>query len=460
MVNGLKGAQIFYPGPAYNNGGPIPASAVVDLKKLSPAQLNSTLYDDWGQNSQSAACQAATGGASTGSTTAGWGSPWLVGTGPSTGLAFVNTNNRDPYNSICTTGPSLWSASILAINETNGNWVWGFQTSTHEMWDYDCSWWQALGNETINGANTQVVWKTCKSGYLFELNAANGNMIWAWTPPLSILSRCIYCYELNPLNKTQMAYPYFAPDRLAAGQVTLCTPCSFAFESESAYNPTLNYIYTVSDNNPRNTVYVPINATNYKTTPGWNQTPPPGQTATEGSFNNATVEAVNAATGQMVWSHLILTQGYRGGVSTSGNIVFLTLSSGDLLMLNAKDGTVVRDYFIGGPLNVLPSIGATSAGQVEVIIPITAGSVSWGTGVPGDIVALNLQNLGGAGPSVITTTSTVSASAQTSTAVTTVTAASSSGVSTTTLYGIAAVAVIFIIATGYLAMRSRPKPAM
>jgi hypothetical protein len=39
-----------------------------------------------------------------------------------------------------------------------------------------------------------------------------------------------------------------------------------------------------------------------------------------------------------------------------------------------------------------------------------------------------------------------------------VTAAGTGGVDATTAYGIAAVAVIFIIATGYLAMRGR-KPA-
>jgi len=39
-----------------------------------------------------------------------------------------------------------------------------------------------------------------------------------------------------------------------------------------------------------------------------------------------------------------------------------------------------------------------------------------------------------------------------------VTTSTGGGVSSTTLYGVAAVAVIFIIATGYLAMRGR-KPA-
>ncbi|MDA4118680.1 MAG: hypothetical protein OK455_10090, partial [Thaumarchaeota archaeon] len=237
QVNNMTGAEIFYPGPAYNAGGNIPGSAVVNLKTLSASQLNSTLYNDWGYANQTPACAGYTGGSSTGSTAAGWGAPWLLGTGPTAGLAFVNTNNRDPYTSSCMPGPDLWSAAVLALNDTSGKWVWGFQAAAHEGWDYDCSWWQAMGNETVNGANTQVLWKTCKNGYLYELNALTGNMIWAYTPPQNVLARCQYCFMLNPLNSTQMNYAFFNPSL----QPTLMFPSEAAgFEDESSYSPTLN----------------------------------------------------------------------------------------------------------------------------------------------------------------------------------------------------------------------------
>jgi len=457
QVNSMKGAEIFYPGPSANGGGYIPndhGQAVVNLKTLSPSVLNSTLYNDWGYFNESPFCAAYSGGGPTGSTAAGWGAPWLLGAGPTAGLAFVNTNNKDPYSTPCAPGPSLWSVAILALNETNGQWVWGFQAKAHETWDWDCSWWQGLGNETIGGVNTQVLWKTCKDGYIYELNAQTGNLIWAWTPPLNILARCPYCFSHDPLNATQMNLPFFNPSL----QPAICTPCSFAFESEAAYSPVTNYIYVVSSNNPQLWRYVPMNLTNYHTNNGNAAFPPPGAKGTEGTFDNSTAEAVDAATGQMVWSHFIPTQGYRGGIATSGNIVFLTLSSGDLLMLNAKSGDTVKDYYIGGPLNVHASIGATAGGTMEVILPITAGLVSWGTGVPGDIVALTLQNVPAATTNTVTTSVTVSGQPAITTSVTTVTAGGG-GVDTTTAYGIAAVAVIFIIATGYLALRGRkPTP--
>jgi outer membrane protein assembly factor BamB len=469
QVNNMTGAEIFNPGPQYNNGGPIPGTAVVNLKSLSQSQLNATLYNDWGYANQTPACLAADAGSSTGSTAAGWGGSWILGTGPTADYAFVNTNNPDPYNSICTPGTLLWSASALALNVTNGHWIWGFQTSSHDTWDLDCSWWQALGNETINGVNTQVEFKLCKNGYLYELNAVNGNMIWAYTPPASSIPHCSVCFIHNPFNETQMTLPFMNPSLNA----TVFYPGAAIGEMEASFNPALNYVFFADEDIPNIAIYVPFNSTNYYTNPGMAMVlvgPIGANNPYTSSADNATVTAVNAATGQAVWSHFIPTQGYRGGIMSSGGLVFLTLSSGDMDILNARTGDLVNDLFIGGPLNVLPSIGATVTGQEEVIFPITAGIVSWGAAVPGDIVALTLQAQPGGtvstttvtaqGPTTTTTTTaTITGSGGVTTTTTTTTTVSSSGSNSTTLYAVAAVAVIFIVVSGYLAMTRGRKPA-
>ncbi|MDA4116779.1 MAG: PQQ-binding-like beta-propeller repeat protein [Thaumarchaeota archaeon] len=490
QIASMKGAWIFKGYGADNPGGYGGPSGAVDLKSLPAAQQNASLYNDWGYI-QSAACSATDGGASPGATGAGWGASWI--SDQKTGIAYINTGNKGPYDSPCTPGPDLWSAAVMALNETTGQWVWGFQSSAHELWDYDCSWQQALGNETISGVNTEVLWKTCKSGYLYELNAATGALIWSWTPPTSILGRCHYCYPYDPLNSTQMSYAFFNPN--PGFPDSLMYPSEFAASENSfSYNPALNYIIMVTHNVPLLTHYVPFNSTNYGNGNGETFYNSASGAGLGGGADNSTVEAVNGATGQMAWSYFMPIQGFRGGVTTSGNVVYLAMSSGDLIMLNAQTGKQIRDLYIGGPLNVLPSIGATASGQMQIVMPITAGSVSWANGVPGDLVALNLQNVPAAttntvtstatstttvgGGSTVTTTTTVgggatvtktttvggagstvtvSGAGSITTSISTVTA-SSGGVSSTTLYGVGAVAAIFIIATGYLAMRGR-KPA-
>ena len=197
----MSSAEIFYPGPSANGGGYIPnnnGQAVVNLKTLSPSQLNSTLYNDWGYLDQSTTCSAFDGGGSTGSTAAGWGAPgFLV---PVRRRAWrSSTRTTGTHTTVrALTGPGLWSAAILALNVTTGAWIWGFQATAHDLWDYDCSWWQAMGNETISGVMTQVIFKTCKDGYLYEINAKTGNLIWAYTPPQSILAKVRVLLHAQP----------------------------------------------------------------------------------------------------------------------------------------------------------------------------------------------------------------------------------------------------------------------
>jgi len=450
QVNNMTGAWIFKGYGAGSPGGLGDATGAVNLKALSASALNATLYNDWGYV-MSAHCAAETGGANPGATGAGWGAPWVVD--EHTGIVYVNTGNKGPYASDCTPGPDLWAAATLALNDQTGQWIWGFQTAAHDIWDFDCSWQQVLANETISGVNTEVLFKTCKNGYLYELNAATGQMYWSWTPPTNIVGRCQQCYMLDPQNATQMSYQWPNP----SGADVLEYPSEYAeFENEFAFNPATNVLFLGGQYVPILAHYIPGNVTNYGHTNGFQAIGTPASTK-----DNTTIFALNAATGATIWSHFIASQGYRGGITTSGNVVFLTLSSGDIQMLNAQTGTLIKDLYIGGPLNELATIGATASGTMEVVTAITAGSVSWGTGVPGDLLALTLQATAPANTVTSTSTSTTTATATgtvTSTTVSVSTVTSSTGVSSTTAYGIAAVAVIFIIATGYLAMRGR-KPA-
>lgn len=457
QVNSMSSAEIFYPGPAYDAGGSIPGTAVVDLKSLSQSQLNATLYNDWGQSFQSQQCLAITSGDSTGSVGSGWGGTYVMD--QKTGIAYVSTGNRAPYVSPCNPGPDLWQASILAINDTNGQWIWGFQTSAHDNWDWDCSWFQALANATVSGVNTEVLIKTCKNGYLYEINALTGHLIWAWTPPTSTLPRCQYCYIQNPLNRTQMTNDWAAPN----DKPFIANPSELAgFESTGVVDPATGLIYVASHNVPSEFTRVPLNASNYATTQGVQSLNPQ-----PGIPDNTTIEAIDIGSGHMIWSYNIQTTGFRGGLMASGDVVYVPYATGDLLMLNAKTGSLIHDLYVGAPMDVVPSIGATISGEEQVIL--TVGSPSFflgGVATPGDIVALaptgqpapaTTTTVTSTTTAVSTTTSvSVSTTVSTSALTTTIVSTSTSG-SSTALYGVAAVAVIFIIATGYLAARGRKR---
>jgi hypothetical protein len=514
IQNVSQQATTFWPGKGAANGYTTPTelkggvmmntndALVVNWKTMSAAQANATLWNDWGQINQSAQCQAITGGASTGSTGAAWGGPWVLGSGPTDGMAFVGTNNKDPFTGPCNPGPDIPSAAVMALNTTNGKWIWMFQTTTHDVWDYDCSWWQAAGNVTISGVTTPVIFKTCKNGFLYEINALTGHMIWAWVPPTNIIPRCAICWPMDPTNKTQTSIDF--PSALLTFKTQPTTgaqppflqfPSELAgFEDEQSFNPASQTLFVASHIVPYYMFYDGLNSSTYFTSTGEHGTPINTGTCSNcsPSNNNSTIWSIDAATGNINWHYLIPLQGFRGAVTLTGGMVLSTLSSGDMLMLNQKDGTLVRDYYIGAPMDVAASVGAAANGQEFLIMPVGTCSfeavVTCPGTTPGNIVALTLTTPPppSAPATTVTSVSTTTAvSVSTTTAagqVTTITTTApgggvttitttlpggattitstttGGGVDPTTLYGVAAVAVIFIIATGFLAMRGR-KPA-
>jgi len=476
---GLNGSTNGYTTPTELAGGVlhnVNNNIVVDWKHMPQAQLNASLYNDWGQSFQTQQCLAIDGGGSTGSTGSGWGGAWLLGAGQSAGMVFVATNNKDPFAGPCNPGPDLWSASAIALNITTGAWIWAFQTTAHDIWDYDCSWYQGLANETIAGVNTEVVLKTCKDGYLFEINAVTGNLIWAWNPPsnteTSGPSHCPLCYNFDPRNASQMeadfptaitnCAPSWTISCMRGPQPPMLQVPAVGFEDEQAFDPKTNMIYAAAMPFPIYEGYFGLNASTYFTSTGDGGVPCPNCGTL---YDNATIYAINAATGASTWHYRIGNdQGYRGAIETSGNLVFAVMNSGDIMMVDATKGTLVRDYYIGAPMDAGLTIGASTSGTEYILTPVgtcsfVAAATCPGT-TPGDIVALTLNPPTGGVTTVTSTTTSVSAaSTVTSVSTTTVIQSGSSGVSATTLYGVAGVAVIFIIVSGYLAMTRNRKPA-
>ena len=141
----------------------------------------------------------------------------------------------------------LWTNSVLALNETSGKIDWAFQAIPHSLGDFDCSWNVLLANVTINNQNTEAVFKGCKGGYLFALNAHTGAMLWYLKPPSIKWDSVI---PFNPLNSTQMSsYNWYG---FPSESPLLQNPADTgSLESDIAYDPTTNTIFLAPYNDPK-----------------------------------------------------------------------------------------------------------------------------------------------------------------------------------------------------------------
>ena len=343
-------------------------TAAVNLKALSTTQLDSALYDDWGDFGFNGTNSFA--GAS-----AAWGGAWAID--EKTRVAYIGTDVPGPdWNATYRPGPDLWSGSVLAMNLTTGKIVWAFQAMPHALGDLDCSWNVMLANQTINGVLTPVVYKGCKSGYIFALNADTGQMLWYLRPPAISYQNVVF---LNPLNSTQMTkfnwygYPSTKP-------IVQNPSDTGSLEADLAFDPARNLIFAATYNDPKNFTYTdvgppktPENVTQWEFSWGVQilTIQPVGNDIT------TTVVAIDAADGKIQWNYTIPNEPYRGGLTVSGGVVYLSTLDGVMRMLAESTGRLISSIQVGGSLLIQPSLGEDANGKMALVLT-DAGSTRWG----------------------------------------------------------------------------------
>ena len=446
-------------------------TGAADLKSLSPATLHTMLDNDWGTMTRHMGFNGTLAAVTMGD---GFGGPWAFDS--KTKVMYATTSQPSPdQNATYRPGPDLWSDSVLAINETTGSYIWGFQGVPHDLQDYDCSWNTILANITYAGATHEAVIKGCKSGYVFALDAKTGQLFWYMTAPQTDVKRGHYNTILNPLSQSDMTKPWMSYPSTAT---YVTNPGSTgSLESNIAYDPVTNLVFTAQFNNPNNQIAsdVPPGV------PAGYKLPSAATCQSSVCAHNATLYALNAATGAIQWKVFFNNLSFRGGITVSNGIVFIPCPDGFLRFYSESTGAPLNSINVGGPASPQPSIGQDSNGNTIVVYAIGisqefAGANPLGE-VPGFVVEYALSpsaTVTSTGPTVTLSGSTVTASGSTVTVPgTTVTAsgntvtqtqtvsgaATSGGVSSTTLYGVAGVAVVFAITTGFFALRGRGKAA-
>ncbi len=106
---------------------------------------------------------------------------------PETGLVLFGTGNPEPWNPAANGRESsdvegddnLYTASIVALDADTGEYVWHFQQTPEDRWDYDSNAQITLANVTIEGQPRRVIMHAPKNGYFYLLDAATGEFLTA-----------------------------------------------------------------------------------------------------------------------------------------------------------------------------------------------------------------------------------------------------------------------------------------
>jgi PQQ-dependent dehydrogenase (methanol/ethanol family) len=108
----------------------------------------------------------------------GGGTVWgFVSYDPDADLIYYGTANPGPWNPEQRPGDNKWTSGIFAREPASGQARWFYQTSPHDLHDYDGVNENILVTLDIDGAARKVLIHPDRNGYLYVLDRASGQVL-------------------------------------------------------------------------------------------------------------------------------------------------------------------------------------------------------------------------------------------------------------------------------------------
>jgi quinohemoprotein ethanol dehydrogenase len=311
-----------------------------------------------------------------------WG--WMA-YDPRLDLLYIGTGNGTPWNQGLRSqgrGDNLFTCSILALRAKTGRYVWHYQTTPGDAWDFDADEQMTLANLRIHGRQRQVLMEAPKNGYFYVLDRATGRLISARPYVPMTWSTGIDPKTGRPIVAAQARY-------FATKSRFVVQPSGVGGHSwqSMAYSPATGLVYIPAQQLPliylgddSDARFGPLQE-NLGTKFAFDDQPhPPPVTGWLIAWNPVTQREVWRVTHPVPWN---------GGVlATAGGLVFQGDAEGTLTAYSAASGRKLWSF--QGQTGIVAAPMAYEIGRTEYIAVLTG----WGGGV----VMMGGARLGRIGP--------------------------------------------------------------
>ena len=99
---------------------------------------------------------------------------------PKLDLLYVGVGNGSPWNPTYRSpggGDNLYIDSIIALKPGTGEYVWHYQTTPGDTWDFDATANMILADLEIGGELRKVLMQASKNGFFYVLDRASGQLV-------------------------------------------------------------------------------------------------------------------------------------------------------------------------------------------------------------------------------------------------------------------------------------------
>jgi len=260
---------------------------------------------------------------------------------PELNLLYIGVGNGSPWNQQIRSpggGDNLFLSSIVALNPDNGEYVWHYQTTPAESWDYTATQHMILADLEIGGSTRKVILQAPKNGFFYVLDRESGELISA-----EPYVKTTWASHIDP----ETGRPVEIEGARYKDGPALVLPAPYGGHNwhPMAYSPNTGLIYIPAQDIP----FAYGTDDNFTFTPGlWNvginplyasfQEQPPEVQAQLMEMISGQIIAWDPVGRREVWrvQHALPWNG--GMLATAGNLVFQGNSVGDFAAYRADTG--------------------------------------------------------------------------------------------------------------------------
>lgn len=294
---------------------------------------------------------------------------------PELDLLYVGTGNGNPWNQKIRSpggGDNLYLSSIVALDPNTGKYVWHYQTTPGETWDYTATQPIMVADLNYPTGKRRVVMQAPKNGFFYVLDAKSGELLSAEKFAPITWATHVDMKTGRPVEVPEARYE-------VTGKPAIVAPAALGMHNwhPMAFSPETGLVYlpvTVSSATYASPEKFELNLNGWNT--GISFSAGPGVTAVP-----ATGAAPKTEAYLMAWDPIAAKEVWRvpnvdprgatGVLTTSGNLVFSGNHAGEFAAYDARTGKKLWSAPTQAKVVAAPST-FTVGGEQQVAILVGA----------------------------------------------------------------------------------------
>ena len=289
---------------------------------------------------------------------------------------YLGVGNGSPWNHGLRSqgqGDNLFLSSIVALKPETGEYLWHYQETPGETWDFTATQPIALGTVSIGGRSRKVLMQAPKNGFFFVVDRTNGKLINAGKFIDTVTWADHYGADGRPIENPAARFyrtgkPFLAvPSALAAHN---WQPMAFSPQTGLAYVPAQEVAMAyIPPMRPQDSQRLPVGFNvGGDTADGMY---PRDAKVIAGAAAGATGSLVawDPATGKARWKVAYPTPWNGGTMATAGNLVFQGTALGEFRAYAADTGRQLFSY--PTQTGVMAGAATYMVGNVQYVAVLT-----------------------------------------------------------------------------------------